>query len=252
MVIHAATKVHSGSNDKLTDLAAFRYTNVDGTLSLAKQAASSGVKRFIFISSVKVQGERSNLGQPIKESDGYAPVGPYATTKMEAELQLRRLSDECGMELVIIRPPIVYGPSARSNFRTLINAVSRGLPLPLGNISNFRSLIALDNLVDFIAICLEHPGAANQTFSVSDGEDLSTPDLLRRIGGVMHKPVRLLPIPVSLLKLGAIVVGKQDIFQRLCGNLQVDITKARQLLGWTPPITVDEGLHRAAGKTSLG
>jgi nucleoside-diphosphate-sugar epimerase len=199
-----------------------------------------------------VHGEKTVARRPWTEDDDYAPQDAYAISKMEAEQGLRVIASETAMEVVIVRAPLVYGPGVRANFMTLIRATASGLPLPLGAIRNSRSLIALDNLVDFIAVCLEHPSAANQTFLVSDGEDLSTPDLIRRIGSAVGRPVRLLPVPVALLRLGAMGLGKQDIFQRLCGNLQVDITKARQLLGWTPPITVDEGLHRAAGKTSLG
>jgi nucleoside-diphosphate-sugar epimerase len=166
---------------------------------------------------------------------------------MEAEQGLRELSAETGMEVVIIRPPLVYGPGVKANFAAMMRWLRRGLPLPLGAIHNQRSLVALDNLVDLIVTCLTHPAAANQTFLVSDGEDVSTTELLRRMGQALGRPARLIPFPASWLKLAATLVGKQDVAQRLCGSLQVDIEKTQRLLGWTPPVSLDEGLRRAAG-----
>lgn len=247
-VVHAAARVHVMRDTAGDPLAEFRRTNVAGTLALARQAAMAGVRRFVFISSVKVNGESTSAGQPFTADDEPAPQDPYGISKMEAEQGLRRIAAETGMEVVVIRPPLVYGPGVKANFQAMMRWLARGVPLPLGAIThNRRSLVALDNLVDLIVMCLSHPAAANQTFLVSDGEDLSTTDLLRRMARALGKPARLLPVPPSLLKLGAAMVGKPELAQRLCGSLQVDISKTRQLLGWAPPLSVDEGLRRAVG-----
>lgn len=246
-VVHLAARVHV-MYDTLSDpLAAFRAVNVQGTLNLARQAAVAGVKRFVFVSSVKVNGEATLPGQPFTADDAPAPLDAYGVSKMEAEQGLRQIALQTGMEVVIIRPPLVYGPGVKANFASMMRWLQRGVPLPLGAIHNQRSLVALDNLVDLIVTCLTHPAAANQTFLVSDGEDVSTTELLRRMARAMGRPARLLPVPVSWLKLAAALVGKQDVAQRLCGNLQVDIEKTRRLLGWSPPLSLDEGLRRAAG-----
>ena len=229
--------------DPLVD---FRRINVDGTLNLARQATAAGVRRFIFISSVKVNGEATALDQPYFSDDVPAPVDAYGISKMEAEHGLRRISEETGMEVVIIRPPLVYGPGVKANFLSMMRWLWNGIPLPLGAIHNKRSLVALDNLLDLIVTCVDHPAAKNKTFLVSDGEDLSTSQLLRRMGNALHRPARLLPIPASLLQIGAALVGRPDVAKRLCGSLQVDISKTRQLLGWNPPIRVDEGLRQTA------
>lgn len=252
IVVHTAARVHSmaeQANDCLDD---FRQINVEGTLNLARQAARAGVRRFIFISSVKVMGEQSTLGHPFSEEDHYAPQSAYALSKMEAEQGLRAISCESTMEIVITRAPMVYGPGARANFMALVHAVERGIPLPFGIVRNCRSFVALDNLVNFVLVCLEHSRAANQTFMISDAEDLSTPELVRRVGSALNKSVRLLPVPVSLLYVGATLLRKRDIYQRICGNLQVDISKAQCLLSWSPVVSVDEGLRRAIGKRSDG
>jgi nucleoside-diphosphate-sugar epimerase len=235
--------------DTATDpLAAFRTVNVDGTLNLARQAAASGVKRFVFISSVKVNGESTEPGHAFSEADAPNPQDAYGQSKHEAEQGLRQIAYDTGIEVVIIRPPLVYGPRVKANFAALMRAVQRGWPLPLGAVHNQRSLVALDNMVDLIVTCITHPQAANQTFLVSDGEDLSTPDLIRRMARAMSRPARLLPVPKSVLMAAATILGKRDMAQRLCGDLQVDISKARTLLGWNPPISVDEGLRRAVGE----
>jgi nucleoside-diphosphate-sugar epimerase len=234
--------------DTATDpLTAFRTANVDGTLNLARQAAAAGVKRFVFISSVKVNGEFTLSGRAYSEADAPKPEDAYGQSKHEAEQGLRQIASDTGMEVTIIRPPLVYGPGVKANFASLMRAVQRGWPLPLGAVHNQRSFVALDNLVDFIVTCITHPQAANQTFLVSDGQDLSTPDLIRRMARAMNRPARLLSVPVWALKAGASLLGKGDAVQRLCGNLQVDISKSRELLGWSPPISVDEGLRRAVG-----
>ena len=247
IVVHTAARVHVIHDTESDPLSAFRSVNVDGTLNLARQAAADGVKRFVFISSVKVNGESTSSGKAFTELDAPNPQDAYGQSKHEAEQGLRQLSADTGMEVVIIRPPLVYGPGVKANFKALIRAVQRGWPLPLGAVHNQRSFVALDNLVDFIVTCITHPKAANQTFLVSDGEDLSTPDLIRRMARAMNRPARLLPVPVWALKAGASLIGKGAAVQRLCGNLQVDISKARSLLGWVPPVSVEEGLRRAVG-----
>lgn len=245
-VVHLAARVHVMADTATDPLTEFRRVNVEGTLNLARQAVAVGVRRFVFISSIKVNGESTPLGQAFAADDVADPQDPYSISKHEAELGLRRLAAESGMEVVIIRPPLVYGPGVKANFQSMMRWLKRGVPLPLGAIHNKRSLVALDNLVDLIITCLDHPAAANQTFLVSDGEDLSTTELLQRLGLALGRPARLLPVPTLLLKAGAAVLGRRDMAQRLCGSLQVDITKARTLLGWTPPISVDEGLRRTA------
>ncbi|MBD1399109.1 UDP-glucose 4-epimerase family protein [Pelovirga terrestris] len=244
-VVHLAARVHVMKDNSSDPLAGFRCVNVDATLNLARQATVTGVKRFIFLSTVKVNGEKTTSDHPYTEQDAHQPQDPYGISKQEAEDGLLRLAEETGLEVVIIRPPLVYGPGVKGNFQSMMRWIGKGIPLPLGAIHNQRSLVALDNLVDVIISCIDHPAAAGQTFLVADGEDLSTTDLLRRVGQAMGKPARLIPVPMSVLKLGARLLGKQTMAQRLCGNLQVDISKAREVLGWTPPVSVDEGLGRA-------
>ena len=245
-IVHCAARVHVMADTSANPLEAFRRVNVQGSLNLARQAAFVGVRRFVFVSSIKVNGERTNLGMPFSAEDVPAPLDPYGISKMEAEHGLREIAAQTGMEVVIIRPPLVYGPGVKANFATLMRWLGRGVPLPLGAVHNRRSLVALDNLVDLIVTCTVHPGAANQTFLVSDDEDVSTTELLRRMGRAMNRPVRLIPVPGSLLKLAAALVGKPDVAQRLCGSLQVDIQKTRRLLGWSPPLTLDQGLKKVA------
>lgn len=246
-VIHCAARVHVMSEQSADPLAEFRRVNVDGTMHLAKQCALAGVRRFIFVSSIKVNGEQTRPGSPFVADQTPNPEDPYGISKKEAEDSLRTLAQETGMEVVIIRPPLVYGPGVKANFLTMMRWLKRGVPLPLGAVMcNARSLVALDNLVDLIVTCIDHPAAANQTFLVSDGESLSTTALLCRMGEALGRPARLIPVPVPLLQMGAVLLGRRDIAQRLCGSLEVDIGKTRELLGWTPPISVDEGLRRTA------
>lgn len=245
-VIHCAARVHVMNDTSSDPLTEFRKVNVVGTLNLARQAAAAGVRRFIFISSIKVSGEETTPNQAYKADDDSAPLDPYGISKMEAEGGLRALAAETGMEVVIIRPVLVYGPGVKANFLSMMRWLHKGVPLPFGAIHNLRSLVALDNLVDLIVTCIDHPAAANQTFLVSDGEDLSTTELLRRMGTALGKPVRLLPVPSRLLEVGAAMLGKQALAQRLCGSLQVDISKTRELLNWTPPVSVDEALRKTA------
>jgi len=246
VVIHLAARVHVMSDESPDPLAEYRKVNVEGTLALARQAVDAGVKRFIFISSVKVNGEGTALGAPYSANAQAAPSDPYGVSKMEAEQGLLALATETGMEVVIIRPVLVYGPGVQANVLSMMRYLHKGVPLPFGAIHNRRSLVALDNLVDLIATCIAHPAAANQTFLVSDGEDLSTTMLLRRMGAALGKPARLIPVPSWILETGAKIMGKQALAQRLCGSLQVDISKTRELLGWTPPVTVDEALNKTA------
>ncbi len=244
-VVHLAARVHIMHDTDTDTLNAYRAVNVDGTLNLARQAAVAGVKRFVFISSVKVNGEFTQPRRTFTEADVPNPKDAYGQSKHEAEYGLRQIAVETGMEVVIIRPPLVYGPGVKANFASLMRAVQRGWPLPLGAVHNQRSLVALDNLVDFIITCITHPQAANQTFLVSDGQDLSTTELVRGMAQAAGVPARLLPVPVWALQAGASLLGKGDAVQRLCGNLQVDISKARTLLGWVPALSVQEGLRRA-------
>jgi nucleoside-diphosphate-sugar epimerase len=246
-VVHCAARVHVMQETTTNPLDEFRRVNVQGTLNLARQAAAAGVRRFWFVSSIKVNGEATQLGRPFMADDAPAPLEAYGVSKMEAEQGLREIARQTGMEVVIIRPPLVYGPGVKANFAAMMRWLRRGVPLPFGAIHNQRSVVALDNLVDLLVTCLTHPAAANQTFLVSDGEDVSTTELLRRMGLALGCPARLVPVPAIWLNLAAALIGKPDVAQRLCGSLQVDISKTRELLGWVPPVSLDEGLRRAAG-----
>jgi nucleoside-diphosphate-sugar epimerase len=245
VLVHLAARVHVMQDAASDPMVAFRAVNVDATLNLAKQAAAAGVKRFVFMSSVKVNGEATQAGEPFLADAAAAPQDAYGISKMEAEQGLLQIAAQTGLEVVIIRPPLVYGPGVKGNFAALMRALQRGLPLPLRSVHNQRSLVGLENLVDFIMTCTSHPKAANQTFLVSDGADISTPDLIRKMAEMAGIPARLWPLPVWLLHTGARLLGKGAAVERLCGNLQVDISKAKSLLGWTPPMSVDEGLKDA-------
>jgi nucleoside-diphosphate-sugar epimerase len=245
IIVHTAALVHVMNKADLNELKMFRKVNVEGTLSLARQAVAAGVKRFVFISSIKVNGEFTQPLNAFTEANLPNPQDPYSQSKYEAEEGLRQISATSSMEVVIIRPPLIYGPGVKANFLALMRAVKFRLPLPLGAVHNFRSLVGLDNLVDFILICMTHPQAANQIFLVSDGKDLSTTELLRIMAQAAGVTSFLLPIPVWILKLCASLLGKGNITMRLCSNLQVDASKAKSLLGWTPPFSVEEGLFRA-------
>ena len=246
VVVHLAARVHV-MNDNVSDpLMEFRRANVDATLNLAKQAANAGVKRFIFISSIKVNGESTELDSPFHADDAVMPRDAYGISKLEAETALIRLGNATSMEIVIIRPPLVYGAGVKANFYSMMRWLDKGIPLPLGAIHNKRSFVALDNLVDLIIVCINHPAAAGEVFLVSDNEDLSTSELLQRMATALGKPARLLAIPVGTLQFVAKLLGKQAIAQRLCGSLQLDINKTRQMLGWTPPVSVNEALKKAA------
>jgi nucleoside-diphosphate-sugar epimerase len=245
-LVHLAARVHIMREGAVNpSRIQFGKVNFAGTEHLARAAAASGAKRFVYVSSIGVNGAQTALGKPFSETDIPNPHNAYASSKWEAEQGLLRVADETGLEVVIIRPPLVYGPNAPGNFGSLMRAVQRGWPLPLGAVHNQRSLVALSNLVDFIVTCITHPQAANQSFLVSDGQDLSTTELVRGMAQAAGVPARLLPVPVWALQTGASLLGKGDAVQRLCGNLQIDISKARSLLDWVPPVSVEEGLRRA-------
>ncbi|RRV17560.1 UDP-glucose 4-epimerase family protein [Pseudomonas saudiphocaensis] len=242
VLIHAAARAHIIKDEVADPLAEYRRVNVEGTFNVARQAAAAGVKRFVFISSIGVNGN-TNI-RPFRVDDQPNPAEPYAQSKWEAEQGLMQLAAETDMEVVIIRPPLVYGPDAPGNFGSLVRWVEKGVPLPLGAIHNKRSLVGIDNLVDLIIRCIDHPAAANQVFLAGDGEDLSTTELLRGVGKAMGKPARLVPVPAGLLQFGATLLGRKAMVQRLLGSLQVDISKTCELLDWKPPYTVEEGLRR--------
>lgn len=247
-VVHLAGRAHILEDTGSDGLAEYRSVNVDATRNLARRAAECGVKRLVFLSSIKVNGNRNEPDKPYTEADPPArleALDAYALSKLEAERGLMSVAAASGMEVVIIRPPLVYGQGVKANFAALIRAVARGVPLPFGAVRNRRSLIGVDNLADFILLCTTHPDAANQLFLASDGEDLSTPQLIRRIGRALGRKARLIPVPASALAAAARLVGKAEVADRLLGSLCLDPSKARERLGWTPPVTVDEGLRSA-------
>ncbi|MBF0471991.1 MAG: SDR family oxidoreductase [Gammaproteobacteria bacterium] len=244
VVVHTAARVHVMDETVDDPLEAFRQVNVAGTLNLAQQAAEVGVRRFIFLSSIKVNGEQTPLGRPFSIEDPPNPVDPYAQSKLEAESALLQLAADKGMEVTIIRPVLVYGPGVKGNVQTMIRWVRRGIPLPLGAINNRRSLVALDNLLDLIVTTIHHPQAANRRFLVSDGDDVSTTELLQRLAVALNSPSRLLSVPPAWIQRGAELLGKRAFAQRLLGSLQVDIAATRQQLDWTPPVTMAQGLKQ--------
>lgn len=235
-IVHAAARVHVMKASHSEDLGAFRKANVEGTLKLARNAVRAGVRRFIFISSVKVNGEQTLPGKPYLATDTPAPVDAYGISKSEAESALRALAAETGLEVVIIRPPLVYGPGVKANFQKMLGWVHSRLPLPFGSIFNQRSLVALENLLDLIVHCIRHPAAPGNIFLVSDGEDLSTTQLLQGIARALGVRSALIPIPQRLLSMCLILLGRRALATRLCGSLQVDISRTRELLGWAPPV----------------
>lgn len=244
VIVHTAARVHvmdKRSNDSLDE---FRDTNVFSTLNLARQAVEASVKRLIFISSIKVNGESTALGKPFTADDTPAPFDPYAISKFEAEEGLRALAVETGMEIVIIRPTLIYGPGVKANFLKMLRWINRGIPLPFGSIHNKRSLVSLDNLIDLIVVCLSHPSATNQIFLAGDGRDLSTTELIRQIGFALSKQTKLIPIPQSIIEFSGALMGRKDLVYRLCKSLQVDISKNKALLDWAPPATVQYALKK--------
>jgi len=243
-VIHCAGRAHIMNDNALDPLLEFRRVNVFGTLNLAKQAAASGVSRFIFISTIKVNGDSTEIGLPYTENSIPKPADPYAVSKLEAEEGLFRIAIQTGMEVVVIRPTLVYGNGVKGNFLVMMNWLGKGFPLPFGGINNLRSFIGIDNFVDLIITCLHHPSAANEIFLAADGEDISTSELLRRISFLMGKTNTLIYVPTSLIRAIAFAMGRVELTRRLYGSLQVDISKSKERLGWTPPISMEQGLER--------
>jgi nucleoside-diphosphate-sugar epimerase len=243
-VAHCAARVHQMNESEQDTLAAYREINTLGTLTLAKQAAEAGVKRFVFVSSIKVNGEFTEPGSPFLPNLDNIPKDPYGLSKYQAEVALTQLAKETGLEVVIIRPPLVYGPGVKANFLSMMRLIEKGIPLPFGAIHNKRSLVYLDNLSSLILTCCDHPAASGHIFLASDNHDVSTSQLIRTIAESLGKSPRLLPIPVSWIQLGASVLRKQYMAQRICGNLQVESRHTKELLGWSPPVTFEDGINK--------
>lgn len=246
VVIHLAARVHVMQEKAENPLEAFRNVNVAGTERLARSAAVNGVKRLVFVSSIKVNGEATVAGDRYTELDAPSPQDPYGVSKWEAEQALHRVAKETGLEVVIVRPPLVYGAGVKGNFAQMLKVLAKGIPLPLASVSNLRSLVYLGNFVDALLICATHPAAAGQTYLISDGEDVSTPDMLRQLGDAMGHPARLLSCPPVLLKLAGRLVDRSDQVERLLGSLKVDSSKIRRELGWQPSYTLQQGLQATA------
>ncbi|NQZ94160.1 MAG: SDR family oxidoreductase [Moritella sp.] len=241
-IVHCAARVHQMQESEAEALVAYNEVNTLGTLQLARQAAALGVKRFVFLSSIKVNGEYTDVGSPFTAQVSQPPSDPYGTSKYDAEIGLTQIAQETGLDVVIIRPPLVYGPGVKANFQSMLCWVKKGIPLPLGAINNKRSLVFIDNLVDLILTAAVHNNAVNGTFLVSDGHDVSTTELLNAVAVAMDKSSRLLPIPMAWIQLAAKLVGKPQIAQRLCGSLQVDISETQKKLNWTPPVSFAVGI----------
>jgi UDP-glucose 4-epimerase len=239
-VVHLAARAHVMDDTAEDPLALYRATNTYATLNLARQAAQAGVKRFIFISTIKVNGEGRDT--PYRETDVPAPEDAYAISKWEAEQGLRQIAAETGLEVVILRPPLVYGPGVKANFQRLIHIVERGWPLPLGAIRNRRSLLYLGNFVDAIRLCVEHPAAAGQTFLLDDGQLVSTPELISAVACALERPEHLLAVPVWMLEAAGTLLVKHAAVARLTGSLFVDGSAIRSRLGWMPPYSMEEGM----------
>lgn len=250
VVIHTAARVHVMKDFASDPLAEYRRVNVAGSLNLARQAATAGIKRFVFLSTVKVNGEETPIGEAFSEDDIPAPQDAYGVSKYEAEQSLLELAAKTGMEVVIIRAPLIYGPGVKANFESMLRWLYRGIPLPLGATGNKRSFVYVKNLASLIIQCIEHPKAANEVFFVSDGKDMSTTELLMNCAAALGVKPRLVSVPQGILTIAASILGKKAVVQRLCGSLQVDINKAKRLVDWAPPISVDEGL-RATAKSIL-
>ena len=243
-VIHCAARTHVVKEVEKSPQIAYQKINVEETLNLATQAASFGVKRFIFLSSIKVNGEKTLRSESFKHNDIAMPEDAYGVSKLEAEKVLRELSDRTGLEIVIIRAPLVYGEGVKGNFLRLLNLTNKKIPLPFARINNIRSLVGLDNLIDLIICCIDHPKAAGQIFLISDNESISTPELIKRIGAAMGKSTRLFPVPLSIFKLLGRLMGKSYEVDKLLGSLMVDTSHTRQILGWKPILSLDDGLNK--------
>jgi len=243
-IIHCAAKAHEMKKLETNSLETYRKVNVEGTINLAEQAAAEGVRRLIFLSSVKVNGERTKESSSFKYNDIPKPEDAYGISKLEAEKGLWEVSKRTGLEVVIIRAPLVCGYGAKGNLARLMKLINSGIPLPLGLVKNQRSLIGIHNLVDILVRCIDHPNAKGKTFLVSDGEDLSTPDLLNYMASAMGKSSRLFPVPISFLKFVCCIVGRQNEINRLLGSLQVDTYYTRKILDWKPPVSAAESIRR--------
>jgi UDP-glucose 4-epimerase len=237
-VVHLASNAHAPDQTPAP--------SVEATLNLARQAAKAGAKRFVFISSIKVNGEATELGRPFTADDPPNPQDDYGRAKMEAEQGLLALSRETGLEVTVLRPPLVYGPGVKANFAAMMDWANRGIPFPLRAVRNKRSFIYVANLVDLIVMCLSHPNAAGQVFLASDEEDMSTAELFQRMARALGRPSWTIPVPAPVVNFAASAIGQRTLANRLTGSLQVDIVKTRQLLGWRPPHSVEEGLYQTA------
>ena len=239
-VIHLAARVHIGDESSADPIIEYRRINVEGTRHLAQSAHAQKVRRFVFVSSIKVNGEGRAV--PYTEADQPAPVDPYGISKFEAENELTGIADSTGLEVVILRPPLVYGPEVKANFLQLIKLINRGIPFPFAGVRNQRSMIFLENLVDALVMCAIHPAAAGNTFLVSDGKDISTPQLFKMISSALGKPARVFTLPSGFLRLLGKATGRSEDLSRLLDSLTVDSTKIRTILGWEPPFSMEEGL----------
>lgn len=245
-VVHLAARVHVMNDTAPDALAEYRASNVDATVNLAKQAAQAGVQRFLFLSSIKVNGEVTQLGEPFTAESRPAPVDPYGVSKLEAERALLDLTQQCAMTVTIIRPPLIYGPGVKANFQKMMSWLYREIPLPFGVVRNKRTFVSLANLVDLIDCSLTHPRAANQVLLAGDAESLSTPELLRRTAAALGKRAILLPVPTWALQCGAVLAGRRAWLERLCSSLEVDSRRTQELIGWRPAVSVDEALRSTA------
>lgn len=255
-IIYLAARVHQMNDTSSDAINIYRQINTEATINLAKQAAKNGVRRFVYLSSIKVHGEKQESSSPYTEQNIPNPIDPYAKSKWEAEQLLTQLAEQTSLEVVILRPPLIYGTNVKGNFLKLIKLVKQGIPLPLRQVNNARSFVYVGNLVDAIITCLTHPKAKNQTFLISDGQDLSTPELIRKIAYYLDCPCNLLPVPPSLLRVagslgdvGEKLLGRSlplnsPTIDRLLGSLVVDSSKIRNTLNWQPPFTMDEGLQQ--------
>jgi nucleoside-diphosphate-sugar epimerase len=244
VVVHLAGRAHIATRSA-GDEALLRQANVDVTARLADQAARSGVRRFVFVSSIKVHGESTNGRHAFRANDAESPHDPYGRSKLDAERALMRIASAASMEFVVVRPPLVYGPGAKANFGALVRAVACGLPLPLASIRNVRSFVSAHNLGHMLALAVLSEAAANRVFLVSDDRDMSTPELIREIARCLGVAPRLLPCPRPVLKALAMSMGRISLYERLCGSLQVDVSATRQLLGWRPAMSVEEAMLAA-------
>lgn len=246
-IIHCAARLPDRKSTSNNNQGEFAEVNVEGTVKLAKLAATAGVKRFVFVSSIKVNGEETKSNEPFETESQTLPIDPYALSKYTAEKELMAIAVKTGIEVVVIRPPIVYGPKVKGNFALIVECVKKKIPLPLGSVENCRSFIAIENLVDFVVLCADiqrAPDAANEIFLISDTVDISTPQLIRKIAKAYGVKPRLIPCPTPLIKILSRILKKETTVKRLIGNLQIDCSKAQKILGWEPVITIDEQLKK--------